>query len=47
MEKKGVFIGEVENGWWVEVPAKGTRYIFADVKDALVKVEELVSAQAE
>lgn len=45
MDKKGVFIGETENGYWVEIPAEGKRWVYGadEFKVAIAKVEELMT----
>lgn len=41
--KKQAFIGEMENGYWVEVPAEGKRWMYADLGEAIAKVSELMT----
>jgi len=41
-DKKMAFIGEAENGYIVEVPSTGKRWVFANFKEAMDKTEELM-----
>ena len=45
MDKKGVFVGETENGFWVEIPSKGTRWVFLTLEEALAKAKEIMEEE--
>lgn len=41
-DKKMAFIGEVENGWFVEIPKTAQKWVFVNVSDACEKMKEIV-----